>query len=109
MNSRQRINMPHAAFAAMLLAMALGGPNPAYSRQTASAGAAQQNNAPAPATASAAVPQIIQFSGQLNGAANGGSAPVAAGTVSITFALYENEQGGTALWSDCLLYTSRCV
>jgi hypothetical protein len=47
---------------------------------------AQQNN-----SSSVAVPQIIQFSGTL------GNAP--SGTVSITFTLYENEQGGTALWS----------
>jgi len=29
-----------------------------------------------------------------------GSAPVPSGTVSITFTLYENEQGGRALWSE---------
>jgi hypothetical protein len=49
---------------------------------------AQQNNA----AASSTVPQIIEFSGQL------ASSP--SGTVSITFTLYENEQGGTALWSE---------
>ena len=53
---------------------------------------AQQNNAPA----SSAVPPIIQFTGTLGG----GSASVPAGTVSITFTLYEAEQGGTALWSE---------
>jgi hypothetical protein len=60
---------------------------------------AQQNNAavssPAASLASSTVPQIIQFSGTL-----GGSASVPSGTVSITFTLYENEQGGTALWSE---------
>jgi hypothetical protein len=72
---------------------------------------AQQNNVAASATPSSAsasgpamVPQIIQFAGQfggpLGGTANGGSAPVPAGTISITFTLYENEQGGTALWSE---------
>jgi hypothetical protein len=56
---------------------------------------AQQNDAstaPAPASASSTVPQIIQFTGTLSGAPSG--------TVSITFTLYENEQGGTALWSE---------
>lgn len=57
---------------------------------------AQQSNATG---SSAAVPQIIQFNGQFNGTAGGGTA-VSAGTVSITFTLYENEQGGTALWSE---------
>jgi hypothetical protein len=61
-----------------------------------------QNNLPAApqqslATASS-VPQIIQFSGQLNETSGGAAIP--SGTVSITFALYENEQGGTALWSE---------
>jgi hypothetical protein len=60
---------------------------------------AQQNNAAvsssAASLASSTVPQIIQFSGTL-----GGSASVPSGTVSITFTLYENEQGGTALWSE---------
>jgi hypothetical protein len=53
---------------------------------------AQQNNA----AASSAVPQIIQFSGIVKD----GAAAVPSGTVSITFTLYENEQGGTALWSE---------
>jgi hypothetical protein len=53
---------------------------------------AQQNNMPA----ASAVPQIIQFSGTLGST----SAPAPSGTVSITFTLYENEQGGTALWSE---------
>ncbi len=53
---------------------------------------AQQNNDAAAST----IPQIIQFSGTLGGA----SAPVPSGTISITFTLYENEQGGTALWSE---------
>jgi hypothetical protein len=58
---------------------------------------AQQNNAPASSSAtSRAVPQIIQFSGTLGSS----SAPAPSGTVSITFTLYENEQGGTALWSE---------
>jgi hypothetical protein len=57
---------------------------------------AQQNNA----AASSTVPQIIQFSGQLNETSGGGAAPVPSGTVSVTFTLYENEQGGTALWSE---------
>jgi hypothetical protein len=60
---------------------------------------AQQNNAAVSSSAaslvSSTVPQIIQFSGTL-----GGSASVPSGTVSITFTLYENEQGGTALWSE---------
>jgi hypothetical protein len=64
---------------------------------------AQQNSASATQVSSAAtansVPQIIQFSGQLGGTANGAAA-VPAGTISITFTLYENEQGGTALWSE---------
>jgi hypothetical protein len=54
--------------------------------------AAQQNNA----AASSAVPQIIQFSGTLGSSAS----PIPSGTISITFTLYENEQGGTALWSE---------
>jgi hypothetical protein len=65
--------------------------------------AAQQNSAPAsPASSptSSAVPQIIQFSGQFSGTQGGSVAPVPAGTVSITFTFYENEQGGTALWSE---------
>jgi hypothetical protein len=60
---------------------------------------AQENNSPvSPASPVASgatansVPQIIQFSGTLGGAPSG--------TVSITFTLYENEQGGTALWSE---------
>jgi len=67
---------------------------------------AQQINAPispASSAVSSAVPQIIQFSGQLNGqpsGTSGGSGAVPSGTVSITFTLYENEQGGTALWSE---------
>lgn len=60
---------------------------------------AQQNNAPASA-ALPAVPQVIEFNGQFNGAADSGSAAIASATVSITFTLYENEQGGTALWSE---------
>jgi trimeric autotransporter adhesin len=57
------------------------------------AGAQQGNTA-------AAVPQIIQFNGQFSGTPSDASAAVPAGTVSITFTLYENEQGGTALWSE---------
>jgi hypothetical protein len=53
---------------------------------------AEQNIAAAAST----VPQIIQFSGSLSGA----SANVPTATVSIAFTLYENEQGGTALWSE---------
>jgi hypothetical protein len=65
---------------------------------------AQQNNAaisPVPAAAST-VPQIIQFSGQFSDQSSGtsGAARVPADTVSIMFTLYENEQGGTALWSE---------
>jgi hypothetical protein len=52
---------------------------------------AQQNNASA-SPASSAVPRIIQFNGTLDG--------IPSGTVSIMFTLYENEQGGTALWSE---------
>jgi hypothetical protein len=62
---------------------------------------AQQNAAPSSPTASPAsstVPQIIQFNGQLSGTPGG--APVPSGTVSVTFTLFENEQGGTALWSE---------
>jgi hypothetical protein len=51
------------------------------------------------AAMASSVPQIIQFSGQLGATADGATA-VPAGTVSITFTLYENEQGGTALWSE---------
>jgi hypothetical protein len=73
---------------------------------------AQQNNAPAPSLAASTVPPIIQFNGQFNGQINSqsggqfngtagsGSVAVPAGTVSITFTLYEDEQGGTALWSE---------
>jgi hypothetical protein len=61
---------------------------------------AQQNHTAALAPASSAVPQIIQFSGQLNKTSGGGAALVPSGTVSIMFTLYENEQGGTALWSE---------
>jgi hypothetical protein len=59
---------------------------------------AQQNGASvSPAgTPVSAVPQIIQFSGIVRD----GAATVPSGTVSITFTLYENEQGGTALWSE---------
>src|SRR5580658_4461591 len=71
---------------------------------------AQQDNAGASAASSNAsssasgattgsVPSIIQFNGQLN-ETSGSSATVPAGTVSITFTLYEDEQGGTALWSE---------
>jgi hypothetical protein len=69
--------------------------------------AAQRVNAPASPVSSAAssvVPQIIQFNGQLDnqpsGISGSSSAAVPSGTVSITFTLYENEQGGTALWSE---------
>jgi len=61
---------------------------------------AQQNNAPGSSPTASTVPPIIQFSGQFSATAGGGSAPVPAGTVSITFTLYESEQGGTALWSE---------
>jgi hypothetical protein len=80
---------------------------------------AQQNNAPAtpgsssaPASGSSVVPQIIEFNGQFSGqfsgqpggqsneTQGGGAASVPAGTISIMFTLYENEQGGTALWSE---------
>jgi len=61
--------------------------------------AAQQNNAPA-----SSVPPVIQFNGQFNGQSGGtagsGAVAVPAGTVSITFTLFEDEQGGTALWSE---------
>jgi hypothetical protein len=64
---------------------------------------AQQSNAaassPTVSPVSSTVPQIIQFSGHLN-ETSGGAAAVPAGTVSVTFTLYENEQGGTALWSE---------
>jgi hypothetical protein len=60
---------------------------------------AQQYNAPV-SPASSAVPQVIQFSGQFSGTSGGSSAAMPSGTVSITFTLYENEQGGTALWSE---------
>jgi hypothetical protein len=53
---------------------------------------AQQNNA----AASPTVPQVIEYNGQFSGTVGG----VPSGTVSITFTLYENEQGGTALWSE---------
>jgi hypothetical protein len=62
---------------------------------------AQQNNtAAASSRGSSTVPQIIQFNGQFNEPRGGGSAAAPSGTVSITFTLYENEQGGTALWSE---------
>src|SRR5580658_2713852 len=64
---------------------------------------AQHVNAPVSpvsSAASSAVPQIIQFNGQFSGTAGGSSPVVPSGTVSITFTLYENEQGGTALWSE---------
>jgi hypothetical protein len=69
---------------------------------------AQQNAASSPVSSAAtanSVPQIIEFSGQFSGQfsgtqGGGGSAAVPAGTVSVTFTLYENEQGGTALWSE---------
>jgi hypothetical protein len=61
-------------------------------------GTAQGNNAAVSSPAPSAIPQIIQFNGQFSGTP--GSAPVPSGTVSITFTLYENEQGGTALWSE---------
>jgi hypothetical protein len=72
---------------------------------------AQQNATSSPVSSSASsnasgatagsVPQIIQFNGQFNGTeGGGGSTAVPAGTVSVTFTLYENEQGGTALWSE---------
>jgi hypothetical protein len=66
---------------------------------------AQQNAASAPAANS--VPQIIQFSGQFSGPlsgqsseTSGGGAAFPARTASVTFTLYENQQGGTALWSE---------
>jgi hypothetical protein len=62
---------------------------------------AQQNAASAAMANS--VPQIIQFSGEFSGQLNersGGGAALPSGTASITFTLYENEQGGTALWSE---------
>jgi hypothetical protein len=83
MSSRKQINLWHLAFAVVLLALALGGSNPAHSQEATSPGASATVNS---------VPQIIQFSGTLSGAPSG--------TVSITFTLYENEQGGTALWSE---------
>jgi hypothetical protein len=66
---------------------------------------AQQNNAaasPASAPTANSVPQIIQFSGQFSGQSSGtqGGSGVSASTVSITFTLFETEQGGTALWSE---------
>src|SRR5580658_8420034 len=65
---------------------------------------AHQNNSPAASQQSSAtassVPQIIQFSGQFSGMVKDGAAPVPSGTVSITFTLYEDEQGGAALWSE---------
>jgi trimeric autotransporter adhesin len=80
MNSSHRMHFLSGALAALLILAGLPGQV-----------MAQQNSAPS----SSAVPQIIQFSGTL-----GGSATVPSGTVSITFTLYENEQGGTALWSE---------
>jgi hypothetical protein len=64
---------------------------------------AQRINAPtvpASSAVSSAVPQIIQFSGQLSETAGGSGAPVPSGTVSVTFTLYQDEEGGTALWSE---------
>ena len=69
---------------ALLLAVAAWQPA-AYGGQT------MQTNAPTSA-GSSAIPQIIQFSGTL--------ADAQAGTVSITFSLFQEEQGGSALWSE---------
>jgi len=68
-----------------------GLPSPATAHQNNSSAAPQQSAATA-----SSVPHLIQFSGTVKDAA----ATVPAGTVSITFTLYENEQGGTALWSE---------
>jgi hypothetical protein len=57
---------------------------------------AQRNNT----VASPAVPQVIQFSGQLSETAGGGFETISADHVSVTFTLYENQDSGTALWSE---------
>jgi hypothetical protein len=82
-------------FRTLTLVFSLGAlaalPSPATARQNNSSAAPQQYAATA-----SSVPHVIQFSGMVKDAA----ATVPTGTVSITFTLYENEQGGTALWSE---------
>jgi hypothetical protein len=82
------------ALVSSLFALA-GLPSRAVAHQNNSSAAPQQSSATA-----SSVPQIIQFSGQFSGIAKDGATPVPSGTVSITFTLYEEEQGGTALWSE---------
>ncbi len=50
----------------------------------------------APALVQGAVPKLIRFNGVVNDAAG----KPAAGTVTLTFALYEDAQGGTPLWME---------
>ncbi len=49
-----------------------------------------------PAKTAAAVPRLVRFNGTLS---DGGGKPLS-GAVGVTFALYEEEQGGTPLWME---------
>jgi hypothetical protein len=62
-------------------------PSPAATHQNNSPTAPQQSSATA-----SSVPHLIEFNGTLGGSPSS--------TVSLTFTLYETEQGGTALWSE---------
>ena len=71
----------------------------AISNVAASAGAQDKGPASAGATISAdqpGVPRLINFSGTVKNA----SGKVATGEVTLTFSLYEDQEGGSPLWSE---------
>ncbi len=68
---------------------------PAQSAEAAHA-SAQITTTPSPDVASASVPRLVQFNGTLKDSA----ARTVAGVASVTFAIYAEQDGGAALWSE---------
>ena len=78
----------------LVLSMSCVGVTAQAQQSSSSAGVAVQ--AQASATVSGTVPRLMNFSGALKDA-NGVNMP---GTVGLTLSLYEQQEGGTALWSE---------
>ena len=79
---------------ALILSMSCLGVTAQAQQSSSSAGAAVQ--AQASATANGTVPRLMNFSGTLKDVSN---AP-ASGSVGLTLSLYEQQEGGSVLWSE---------
>lgn len=71
-------------------------PASGLSPQTAGNSAGTQVAATAASSAGTVVPRLVQFSGTVTAL----SGKPAAGTVTVTFSLYELQEGGAPLWSE---------